>query len=154
MFRACRWRRSGLANAQAVRHHWVPAPPEADLRPSRRDAAPRGRRRDPRKFPHKILIFGGDAGVATGRGAGLPERKAESFAETGKTEAGIVDLPTWGHYRVPKAQKNRYLTKTTNQTSQTTTQNGVRPRRTSKWLVPIEGRECTHIALRVYRKRT
>ena len=89
----------------------MPTPEGLLERPSRRDAAPRGRRRDPRRFPHDILILGGNAGVAPGRGAGLPEGEAGSFAETGGAAAGIGGLPAWGRCRVPKAPKNRYLPK-------------------------------------------
>ena len=49
--------------------------------------------------------------MAPGRGAGLPEGKAGSFAETNGAAAGIGGLPAWGRYRVPKAPKNRYLPK-------------------------------------------
>ena len=41
--------------------------------------------------------------MAPGRGAGLPEGKAGSFAETNGAAAGIGGLPAWGHCRVPKA---------------------------------------------------
>ncbi len=71
--------------------------------------------------------------MAPGRGAGLPEGnasgKAGSFAETGRAAAGI-GTPSEPLPRSKSPPKNRYLTKTTNQTSQTSTQNGVRPRRT------------------------